>query len=77
MRKLGNVLSSETCSSHASFPLVFQNFGCFVQLTKQGVVRHRGLVHISTLVSDRMEQDLVKEYIESKVGPIGSKVWAF
>jgi len=50
------------------------NFGCFVQLTKQGVVRHRGLVHISTLVSDRMEQDLVKEYIESKVGPIGSKV---
>lgn len=53
-----------------------QDFGCFVQLTKQGVVKDRGLLHISELASERIEGEAVRSLVESTVGPVGSKVGA-
>ena len=47
------------------------DFGCFVSLSNEN---RMGLVHISTLAPDRIERDEVPEFIESQIGPVGSKV---
>merc|ERR1740117_2634380 len=47
------------------------DFGCFVSLANEN---RMGLVHISTLAPDRIERDEVPEFIESQIGPVGSKV---
>jgi len=45
-------------------------------MSKQGVDKHRGLLHVSSLSAERLEVDRVKSFIEDNVGPVGSKVRA-
>jgi predicted RNA-binding protein with RPS1 domain len=46
------------------------DYGCFVRM---GHEQHMGLIHISSLAGDDRIDD-VAEYIEERVGPVGSKV---
>ena len=39
-----------------------------------GHEQHIGLIHISTLTEDRLDRDVVADWIESSLGPVGSKV---
>ena len=47
------------------------DFGCFIKLANEN---RMGLVHVSTLAPDRLEKEEVPEFLESQVGPVGSKV---
>ena len=47
------------------------DYGCFISLANEN---RMGLVHISTLAPDRLEKEEVPEFIESQIGPVGSKV---
>ena len=47
------------------------DYGCFVKLANEN---RMGLVHISTLAPERLEKEEVPEFIESQIGPVGSKV---
>ena len=47
------------------------DFGCFVRM---GHEQHMGLVHVSSLASERMEKEDVRDFVEQTVGPVGSKV---
>lgn len=46
-------------------------YGCFVKMGHEG---HMGLVHIRTLAQERLEREIIPEWIEETVGPVGSKV---
>ena len=51
--------------------LKITDFGFFVRM---GHEQHTGLVHIKTLVEERLARDTVADFIESNVGPEGSQV---
>lgn len=47
------------------------DYGCFVRM---GHEQHMGLLHVSSLASERMEKEAVRDFVEQTVGPVGSKV---
>ena len=49
-----------------------ESYGCFVRM---GHEQHMGLIHISELAGDeRISSQEAEDFIEAKVGPVGSKV---
>ena len=47
------------------------DYGFFVRIGHQ---QDMGLVHIRTLSRDRLDRDMIEDWIEQEVGPVGSKV---
>ena len=51
--------------------LKISDFGFFVRM---GHEQHTGLVHIKTLVEERLARDTVASWLEENIGPVGSQV---
>ena len=47
------------------------HFGAFVRM---GHEQHMGLIHVSSLLTERVEQHLATEAVEEAVGPVGAQV---
>lgn len=45
-----------------------------MSMGRHGLQHHRGLLHVSTVSSERLDAGRVPSFMEDHVGPVGSKV---